>query len=334
MATTQRAYQFGRLITSSFAGRASDSYWEAGLGESFAAKYGHPAFVGTGFCLPPRAAARDLLSTPASGAGDLIGESIAAVAQSVRPVTLMERAGMQVIETAGDFYHLPRWTTAAAGWIAENDAVPTLGTQVTTIDLSPRIAGARLAFSRRLSLLAEGIEQQVLAEVSRAVSSLIEKAVLRGRGYSSEPLGILNMPTKTKSFAAATPTFSELSDMLELLGDADADLSKLAWVLHPSDLRDLLIAEKIASTGEMILTWHDGQYRIFGVPAYATTNTVEGKVLLGDFSTVNLVFFGSPQLIVDKYSGGKSTNGQTEIILLNLCDAASSNPDLLCVGGV
>ena len=334
MATTQRAYQFGRLITSSFAGRASDSYWEAGLSESFAAKYGHPAFVGTGFCLPPRAAARDLLSTPASAAGDLIGESIAAVAQSVRPVTVMERAGMQVIETAGDFYHLPRWTTAAAGWIAENAAVPSLGTQVTTVDLSPKIAGARLAFSRRLSVLADGIEQQVLAEVSRAVSSLIEKAVLQGVGYSNEPLGILNLPgKKTKTFAAATPTFSELSDMLELLGDADTDLSRLAWVLHPSDLRDLLIAEKTASTGEMVLTWFEGQYRIFGVPVYATTNTVEGKYVLGDISTVALAFFGSPQAIVDKYSGGKSTTGQTEVIILNMCDVGCTNEDAICVGG-
>ena len=333
MATTQRAYQFGRLITSSFAGRESDSYWEAGLSESFAAKYGHPAFVGTGFCLPPRAAARDLLSSPASAAGDLIGESIAAVAQSVRPVTVMERAGMQVIETAGDFYHLPRWTTAAAGWIAENAAVPSLGTQVTSVDLSPRIAGARLAFSRRLSVLADGIEQQVLAEVSRAVSSLIEKAVLQGVGYSNEPLGILNLAKKMKTFSSAVPTFAELSDMVELLGDADGDMSRMAWVLHPSDLRDMLIAEKTASSGEMILTWFEGQYRIFGMPVFTTTNAVEGKYVLGDFSSLNLVFFGSPQVIVDKYSGGKSTTGQTEVIVLNMCDVGCTNEDAICVGG-
>jgi hypothetical protein len=205
---------------------------------------------------------------------------------------------------------------------------------VITVDLAPKIAGARLAFSRRLSVLADGIEQQVLAEVSRAVSSLIEKAVLQGVGYSNEPLGILNLPgKKTKAFAAATPTFSELSDMVELLGDADTDLSKLAWVLHPSDLRNLLIAEKTASTGEMVLTWFEGQYRIFGVPVYATTNTVEGKYVLGDISTVALAFFGSPQAIVDKYSGGKSTTGQTEVIVLNMCDVGCTNEDAICVGG-
>ena len=334
MATQQRAYQFGRLMTSTIAGRESDSYWEAGLSESFAAKYGHPAFVGTGFCLPPRAAARDLLSTPANAAGDLIGESIAAVAQSVRPVTVMEQAGMRVIETDGEFYHLPRWTTAAAGWVAENAAVSSLGTQVTTIDMAPKIAGARLAFSRRLRVLADGVEQAVLAEVSRAVSSLIEKAVLQGSGTNNEPLGVLNLPgKKSKTFSSATPTFSELSDMLELLGDADADLRKLAWVLHPSDLRDLLIAEKTASSGEMILTWFEGQYRIFGVPVYATTNTVEGKYLLGDLSSVALAFFGSPQVVIDKYSGGKSTTGQTDLVVLNLCDVGCTNQDAICVGG-
>jgi len=102
MATKQRPYQFGRLLTSTILGRGSDSYWEAGLGKSFAAKYGHPAFVGTGFFLPPRVAARDLLTSPASAAGDLVGESIAIVATSVRPTLVLEQAGMWVIETAGD----------------------------------------------------------------------------------------------------------------------------------------------------------------------------------------------------------------------------------------
>jgi len=219
MATKQRPYQFGRLIASIIPGRESDAFYEKGLSEAIQRRFGHPAWAGTGFCLPPRAAARDLLTTPASGAGDLIGESIAAVALSVRPTLVMEQAGMRVIETSGEFFHLPRWTTSAAGWVAENASVPSLGTQVTTIDLQPHIAGSRLAFSRRLSVLAEGVEQQVLAEVSRAVSSLIEKAVIQGTGSSNQPLGILNLPDKkTKMFSAATPSFAELSDMVELGG--------------------------------------------------------------------------------------------------------------------
>jgi HK97 family phage major capsid protein len=238
-----------------------------------------------------------------------------------------------VIETSGDFHHLPRWTTAAAGWLAESASVPTLGTQVTTIDLQLHIAGARLAFSRRLSVLAEGVEQSVLAEVSRAVSSLIEKAVIQGTGNANQPLGILNLPAKkTKTFSAATPTFAELSDMVELVGDADADLNQMVWVLHPSDLRDLLIAERVANTGEMILTWHEGRYRLFGMPVYSTTNCTEGKYLLGDMSTLNLVYFGPPQAIIDKFSGGKSTTGQTEVILLNMVDVGCTNEAAICVG--
>lgn len=333
MATQQRPYQIGRLITSTIAGRESDAFYEKGLSEAIERRFGHPAWAGTGFCLPPRVAARDLLSTPASGAGDLIGESIAAVAQSVRPVTVMEQAGMRVIETSGDFYHLPRWTTAAAGWVAENASVPSLGTQVTTIDLQPHIAGARLAFSRRLSVLAEGVEQAVLSEVSRAVAALTERAVIHGTGTANQPLGILNLPAKkTKTFSAATPTFAELSDMAELVGDADADLNQMAWVLHPSDLRDLLITERTASTGEMILTWYEGRYRLFGIPVYATTNCTEGKYLLGDMSTLNLVFFGPPQAIIDKFSGSKSATGQTEVIVLNMVDVGCTNQGAICVG--
>ena len=248
-------------------------------------------------------------------------------------MTVMEAAGMQVLETAGEFHHLPRWTTATAGWVAENATAPTLGTQVETVDLAPKIAAARLAFSRRLSLLADGVEQRVLAEVSRAVASLIEKAVIDGSGYGSEPLGLLNLPgKKSKSFSGATPTLTELSDMLELLTDADADISRLSFVMHPSDLRDLLIAEKVSSTGELIVQWHEGRYRIFGIPVFTTTNCTEGKHLLGDFSAVNLVFFGPPQAIVDRYSGGKATTGQTEVVVLNMTDVGVTNESAICVG--
>ena len=333
MATKQRPYEFGRLITSTIAGREADAFYEQGLSQAIEKRFGQPAWAGTGYSLPPRAAARDLTTATASNGGDLVAESIAAVAQSVRPVTVLEQAGMQVIETSGDFFHLPRWTAASAGWVAENGSVASLGTAVQTVDLSPKIAGARLAFSRRLSLLADGIEQQVLAEVSRAVSSLIESAVIAGSGVSSQPLGLLNLPgKKSKTFAGATPTLTELSDMVELLTDADADISRLAFVMHPSDLRDLLIAEKVASTGELIVQWHEGRYRIFGAPVFTTTNCTEGKVLLGDFNAVTLAFFGPPQAVVDRFSGGKATTGQTEVVLLNMCDVGVTNQAAICVG--
>ena len=333
MTAKQRPYEFGRLITSTIAGREADAFYEQGLSQAIEKRFGQPAWAGTGFSLPPRAAARDLTTGTASNGGDLVAESIAAVAQSVRPATVLEEAGMQVIETSGDFFHLPRWTAASAGWVAENGSVPSLGTSVSTVDLAPKIAGARLAFSRRLSLLASGIQQQVLSEVSRAVSNLIESAVISGSGVSDQPLGILNLPgKKSKTFAGVTPTYAELADMLELLGDADVDLGKLAWVMHPSDLRDLLLAEKVSSTGSMVMTWKEGQYRIFGVPVFATTNCTEGKILLGDFSTVNLAFFGPPQVVVDRFSGGKVSTGQTEIVILNMTDVGVSREASICVG--
>ena len=66
MTTKQRPYEFGRLITSTIAGREADAFYEQGLSQAIEKRFGHPAWAGTGFCLPPRAAARDLLTTPAS----------------------------------------------------------------------------------------------------------------------------------------------------------------------------------------------------------------------------------------------------------------------------
>jgi hypothetical protein len=70
--------------------------------------------------------------------------------------------------------------------------------------------------------------------VGRAVAALIERGCIDGTGTNAEPLGLLNLPGKlTQAFASATPTSAELALMLEKLGDAKADLSKVCYLMHP-----------------------------------------------------------------------------------------------------
>ena len=62
---------------------------------------------------------RDLLTSPASAAGDLIATSVLAVSESVRPQTILEAAGVQRLEVSGDNLSLPRFVEASAGFIRE-----------------------------------------------------------------------------------------------------------------------------------------------------------------------------------------------------------------------
>jgi hypothetical protein len=44
------------------------------------------------------------------------------------------------------------------------------------------------------------------------------------------------------------------------------------------------------------------------------------------------VFFGLPQIIDDRFSGGKAISGQSEIVVMNFCDVVVREPALIVVG--
>jgi hypothetical protein len=69
-----------------------------------------------------------------------------------------------------------------------------------------------------------------------------------------------------------------------------------------------------------------------GVPVFVTSNIPAGKVLLADFSAVNIVYFGAAQMIFDSYTNGRSINGATEIMVLNYADVVVTNEASIAVG--
>ena len=94
-----------------------------------------------------------------------------------------------------------------------------------------------------------------------------------GTGSNAEPLGLLNLPGKlSQAFAGATPSSAELALMLAKLGDAKVDLSKVVFLLHPSTAADLMQTEVSATSGELVLTYREGAYRIHGRQVFISTN--------------------------------------------------------------
>jgi len=335
-ATSAKPYSFTQLISSLSKTTNLDSSWEIGLSEQCGALFKQNSRASNrehGAFIPPARMVRDLLTSPASSAGDLIAKSVLKVSEAVRPITILETAGIARLEINGENVVLPRFVAAATGWIAENGTYPALSnTTVTSVDGSPRMAAARLAYSRRLRLQAQDqdIENVVLGEVGRAVAQLIEKGCIAGSGSSFEPLGLLNLPAKlSQSFAAATPTNAELAQMLEKLGDADVDINKVVYLLHPSTAADLMTALVNANGGETVLSYNDG-YRINGRPVFISTAVTEDKVLAIEPSFSKIVYFGAAQIIIDPYTG--SISGETVINVLNAMDFVCTYQASVCVG--
>ena len=333
MASTikKRGYAFNRVLnslSSPFPNKSAN--WEKSLSEQAANFYDQQSIQKrqeNSVFVPTRAMVRELLTGTANSGGDLVATSILKVADSVRPVTALERAGVPRIETGGENLTVPRFTAADTSWISEGAVYTSLATTTTSVDCTPKLASARLSFSRRLKVLVPEVEESVLQEVGRAVAALVEKGSIIGTGSSSQPLGLLNLPSvQTQSFAAATPTADELASMLEKLGDADIDLRRIAFLMHPSTAADLMKARVDANSGALVLN----DFEIHGLPVFVSSNITEDKVIAMDPSFSRLVYFGAPQIVIDPYRG--ATTGATHVQVLNAVDFVCTHQSSICIG--
>lgn len=304
---------------------AGDTY-EAGMSKLAADKYGSPQFRGQ--ALPHSGLLRDLGVATATGGGNLAGTELAAVAAAVRPLLILDQLGAQRLEVSGVAeLALPRFDGGAGAWISEGQAAASMSTTVESATATARCAAARLGLSRRVRNASRAdVEGAVLAEIQRAVRNTIERGFIQGSGVNSEPLGLVNVPgTGGVTFVSAAPSAAELNDMIELLAAADGDVSRAHMLLPPT-----LLAPLLAISG--LITWAEGHHRICGIPIAISGNVPSNTVILADFSTVQQVFFGAPQIIDDRFSAGRAINGSSEIVLMNYCDVVVGEPGLIVVG--
>jgi len=117
-----------------------------------------------------------------------------------------------------------------------------------------------------------------------------------------------------------------------LIGDADGDVTRANWLVHPSMAAALLKLLIDPDGGELAVIWADGAHRIAGIPLAISSNVPEAKVILAQFDTLQGVYFGAPQIIDDRFSAGKSISGASEIVVMNFCDVVARDPGLIVVG--
>ena len=114
--------------------------------------------------------------------------------------------------------------------------------------------------------------------------------------------------------------------MLEKLGDAKADLSKVVFLMHPSTAADLMRTEISSGSGQLVLS----DLKIHGLPVFISSNVTEDKVIAMDPSYSRLVYFGAPQVVVDPFRGAIS--GVTHVQVLNAMDFACTHQSSICIG--
>ena len=309
---------------------------ELGLSRLAADKYGSAQIRGE--AIPHSRMLRDLnVATSSAGGAIASHQELAAVSSAIRPQLLLERIGANRVEVSGsESISFPRFSGGPGGWLSEGASSVSNNTTIDSVTATAHAAASRLALTRKVRNGArEDVEAAVLRELSEAVAATIESGFLAGTGTNNQPLGLINAAgIGSVAFASATPTFSELVEMIETYADADGDLAAAQFVLHPSDLADLLKFLVSPDGGETAIEYIDGAWRIAGIPCHASRHLTEGKHLLIDPTAISCIYFGPAQVVMDVYSNGKSISGTAEICVFNFCDVVLNRPSHVVAGYV
>lgn len=296
------------------------------------------------YWMPTRAIARQLFGgkrdlsvggAPSKG-GDLAAHgAVLSLAAATRPISVLQASGAQVHEV-GNVHSLviPAWDESASGyWITEKQAVTPAGLSISEGTASPHTCGAVQTISRRLLKQAIDVEAQLTAELKRIVGSTIETGLFQGDGTDGTPLGIERTPgTATVTFASSTPTYAKLVEMVQAYLDQNADPAAMTFFCNPKLLARLMTTEVASSTGNFVAGCIHGprQLSLFGVPVAFSNAITDGTVILANPADFHLVYWRSPQLIVNPYTS--DTNGDVRVTVLNDLDVVVSRRHSLVIG--
>jgi HK97 family phage major capsid protein len=288
-------------------------------------------------------AQRDLVvGTPTAG-GNLVATDLlsSSFIDMLRARSRVVEMGATVLSDLSGNIALPRQTGGATTyWVAENGA-PTESQQVIDqVAMSPKTIAAWTDYSRRL-LIQSSIDVEVFVRGNLAsdLGTGADLAAVNGAGASNEPTGVLNtagIGSVAGGANGAAPTWDNIVELETLVGNANADFGRLAYLTNSKVRGKLKRTQKFASTNgqEIWMTGRDSRNGIGeanGYDAYVSnnipSNLVKGAsgavcsaIIFGDWTAVMIGLWGGLDIMLDPYS--QSTTGAKRVVAMQDMDVA------------
>ncbi len=184
------------------------------------------------------------------------------------------------------------------------------------VTMSPKRAVITASMSNQLlrQEYSRGIEQRIIGQLNQSFNKGLENAVLNGTGSSNQPSGIYTELDGQKISLGAI-SFDDLVDMEAALAAADALDGRLAYVTHPNVVAKLKKTKVDAGSGRFLVEGMlDPVKTANGYSIYNTTLSKKTSgspdtygIIFGNFSDVQIGFWGGATLMVDPYTNMKSS---------------------------
>lgn len=240
----------------------------------------------------------------------------------LRNASSVMRAGARMLTgLSGDVKIPKKLTAASAAWIS-TEGGDTSASEMTvgSVSMVPRTLGAYTDVTRQLLIQSSlDVEALMRDDLATAIALTIDKAALEGDGQSGAPTGILNTVgvNLVPAFGAAIPSFAEVVTLETALGEDNALMGNLAYILPAPMWGGLKTKEKASGTAQFVV---EPGGTINGYRSFVSNQATAGNLYFGNFSDLLIGFFGGLDITVDPYTNSKS--GTVRIVALQSCDVA------------
>lgn len=255
---------------------------------------------------------RDLgVSIPSAG-GNLVGGRAPGVVDVLRPHSLVARLGIKTIENNMQVLDIPKINARTTGqWLAtETSEITTSDPVIGLVSSKPKTAGALMKLSRQLMLQGQNIDEVITQQLLGCMGEMLDAAVLGGTGLLGQPTGIVNAAGVAKMVLSEDISFLNLAEAgpsLENLGVPEENIKLVANPLSKGWLQ-------LKNFNDGFPVWSNG--RVLGVPAFSTNRCPPNNLIWGDFSQVQVPFWGAGiDIQIDPYTNFKTGQIQVRVLM-------------------
>ncbi len=207
-------------------------------------------------------------------------------------------------------------SVTSVGWFADGDSIATTDKSFATVTMSPKYIGAIATISLGMVVQSSlDVDKLIMSDFSKAVGLEEANAILNGRGATTynEPVGLLAAANSIAAIATNENKMLWASDCIASLFQQNVnDVSFLVRAANFADCEGNLTTDKLPIDAS---TFFRGRKHAY------FSQVPEAKVLVaGDFSELIVASWGSPQLMVNPYSG--FAKGEIQCRIIDAIDVA------------
>ena len=265
-----------------------------------------------GFFVPWDVEVRALTTT--AGAGGIPTILSGTMIDVLRAKMICGMLGAQILpDLRGGKFAMPKKTaTVSLGWIAEGGDAPATAPVIGEQELfEPHTTGAYVDVTQKAIVSIPNIDEVITGDLLSAIANEVDRVALNGLGIDNQPLGLAQNPSVPLIEIGANggpPTRALLVALEQTVGNANADVGRLAYATTPNGRAKLKLTEKATGSGRFL--WDDADV-VNGYPAAASnqlpSNLVHGSgtglspLIFGNWADLVIGLWGPADILVDPY---------------------------------